>query len=91
MKAQEVARELGAQYVVEGSVQKANYWIRITAQLVDANTGHHLWSDTYDRELKDVFFLQDEITMKIMVAVGMKLVEGDQYDEKDYMYDNCRS
>ena len=79
---QEVARKLGAQYVVEGSVQKTEDRVRITAQLIDANTGHHVWSDRYDRELKDIFALQDEITMKIMTAVGMKLVDGEQYGEK---------
>jgi TolB-like protein/Tfp pilus assembly protein PilF len=81
VKVQEVARELGAQYVVEGSVQKTEDRIRITAQLIDANTGHHVWSDRYDRDLKDIFSLQDEITMKIMNAVGMKLADGEQYGE----------
>jgi len=79
---QEVARKLGVQYVVEGSVQKTEDRIRITAQLIDANTGHHVWSDTYDRELKDIFTLQDEITIKIMKAVGMKLIEGEEFGEK---------
>ncbi len=78
---QEVARKLGAQYLVEGSVQKIKDRIRITVQLIDAKTGHHLWADTYDRELKDIFALQDEITIKIMTAVGMKLVVGDKYGE----------
>jgi len=78
----EVARKLGAQYVVEGSVQKTKDRVRITAQLIDANTGHHVWSDRYDRELKDIFALQDEITMKIIHAVGMKLVDGAHYGEK---------
>jgi adenylate cyclase len=79
---QEVARKLGAQYVVEGSVQKTEDRIRITVQLIDANTGHHVWSDRYDRELKDIFALQDEITMKIMVGVGITLVDGEEYGEK---------
>ena len=52
VKVQEVARELGVQYVVEGSVQKTKDRVRITAQLIDANTGHHVWSDRYDRELR---------------------------------------
>jgi adenylate cyclase len=76
IQVQEVSRKLGAQYVVEGSIQKTEHRIRITVQLVDAHTGHHVWSDTYDRELKDIFALQDEITMKIMAAVGMKLIRG---------------
>jgi len=78
-----VARELGAQYVVEGSVQKTENRVRITAQLVNANTGHHVWSDRYDRDLKDIFDLQDEITMKIMIGVGMKLVTDEQYHYGD--------
>jgi len=81
VKVQEVARELGAQYVVEGSVQKTRGRVRITAQLIDANTGHHVWSDRYDRELKDIFALQDEITMKIMIGVGMQLADGGEYAE----------
>jgi adenylate cyclase len=79
---QEVARKLGAQYVVEGSVQKTEDRVRITAQLIDANTAHHIWSDRYDRDLKDIFVLQDEITMRIMRAVGMQLVDGEQYGEE---------
>ena len=82
VKVQEVARELGVQYVVEGSVQKTEERVRITAQLIDANTGHHVWADRYDRELKDIFALQDEITMKIIHAVGMKLVDGEKYGEE---------
>jgi len=78
---QEVARKLGAQYVVEGSVQKTKDRVRITAQLIDANTGHHVWSDRYDRDLKDIFALQDEITIKLMRAVGMKLAHGEQFGE----------
>jgi adenylate cyclase len=76
-----VARELGVQYVVEGSVQKTEERLRITVQLIDANTGHHVWADRYDRKLEDIFALQDEITIKIMRAVGMKLVDGEQYGE----------
>jgi adenylate cyclase len=64
--------------VLEGSVQKSGDRVRISAQLVDAITGHHLWSDVYDRELKDVFALQDEITMKVTRAVGVKLTAGEQ-------------
>jgi adenylate cyclase len=79
---QEVAQKLGAQYVVEGSVQKTKDRVRITVQLIDANTGHHVWTDTYDREVKDIFSLQDEITMEIMIGVGMKLVAGEQLGKK---------
>jgi len=82
VEVQEVARKLGAQYVVEGSVQKTRDRVRITVQLIDANTGHHVWSDRYDREVKDIFALQDEITMKIMMGVGMKLLDGEQHGEE---------
>jgi len=82
VRVQDVARELGVQYVVEGSVQKKEDRVRITVQLIDANTAHHVWSHTYQRDLKDLFALQDEITMKIMRAVGMKLVRDDQYGEE---------
>jgi adenylate cyclase len=78
VKVQQVGRELGVKYVLEGSVRKAENKVRITAQLVDAQTGHHLWADRYDRELKEIFALQDEITMKILIAMQVKLTEGDQ-------------
>jgi adenylate cyclase len=78
VKVQEVAHELGAQYVVEGSVQKATDRVRIPVQLINANTGHHIWADKYDRDLKDIFAVQDEITIKIITALGVKLTEGEQ-------------
>ena len=65
VKVQQVSQELGVRYVLEGSVQKAGNRVRISAQLVDATTGHQLWADRYDREYTDVFALQDEITQKI--------------------------
>jgi adenylate cyclase len=64
--------------VLEGSVQKSGDRLRVTAQLIDAITGHHIWSEQYDRELKDIFALQDEITMRIMQATRIKLTEGEQ-------------
>ncbi len=76
VKVQEVGRELGVRYVLEGSVRRAGGRIRITAQLIDATTGHHLWADRYDRDLKDVFALQDEITMEILMALQCELTEG---------------
>jgi len=78
VKVQQVGRELGVKYILEGSVRKAADRVRITAQLVDAQTGHHLWADRYDRKLKEIFALQDEITLKILIAMQMKLTEGDQ-------------
>jgi adenylate cyclase len=78
VKVQQVARDLGVQYVLEGSVQKYADRIRITAQLIDAPKGHHLWAERYDRHLKDLFDLQDEITMKIITALEVELTEGEQ-------------
>ena len=78
VKVQQVGRELGVRYILEGSVRKAGDRVRITAQLIDAATGGHLWSERYDRDLKDIFALQDEITMKILTAVRVKLTEGEQ-------------
>jgi len=76
-KVQEVARELGVQYVLEGSFQKIGDRVRITAQLIDANKGHHLWAERYDRDLKDFFVLQDEIAEKIFTALTVKLTDGE--------------
>ncbi len=61
VKVQQVANELGVRYVLEGSVRKVGERVRITAQLVDAKSGHHLWAEKFDRDLKDIFALQDEI------------------------------
>ena len=73
-----VSRELGVQYVLEGSVQKSGDQIRVTAQLIDATTGNHVWSERYDRELKHIFALQDDITKNIITALQVKLTEGEQ-------------
>jgi adenylate cyclase len=69
----QVSRELGVRYVVEGSVRKAGDRLRITAQLIDATTGGHVWAERYDRELEDIFTIQDEITAAIAGAMGAKL------------------
>jgi TolB-like protein/class 3 adenylate cyclase/cytochrome c-type biogenesis protein CcmH/NrfG len=63
-----VSRELGARYVVEGSVRRSANRVRIVAQVIDASTGHHIWAETYDRELTDVFAIQDEISTAIAVS-----------------------
>jgi adenylate cyclase len=78
VKVKQVSEELGVRYVLEGSVQKSSDRVRITAQLIDAITGHHLWAERYDRELGDVFALQDEITMKVLTALQVKLTGGEQ-------------
>ena len=64
-----VAQELGARYVLEGSVRKAGNRIRITGQLIDGNTGNHLWAERYDRDFQDLFAVQDEITTRIVAAI----------------------
>ena len=77
VKIRQVSEELGVRYVLEGSVQKAGNRLRISAQLTDATKGHHLWAIGYDRELKDLFALQDEITMKVITELRVKLTEGE--------------
>ena len=78
VKVQQVAEELGVRYVLEGSVRKAEDKVRITAQLIDAISGKHLWAERYDRKLEDIFALQEEITTKIITALQIKLSEGEQ-------------
>jgi adenylate cyclase len=78
VKIQQIGRELGVRYVVEGSVQKSGDRVRITAQLVDAKNGQHIWAENYDRDLKDIFEIQDEITMKVVTALRIELTEGEQ-------------
>jgi adenylate cyclase len=68
-----VSEELGVRYVVEGSVRKAGNRVRVSAQLIDATTGHHVWAERYDRELRDIFALQDEITETIVASAGPAL------------------
>ncbi len=68
-----VGEELGARYIVEGSVRKSGNRIRVTAQLINSETGHHVWAERYDRDLEDFFDLQDEITEKIASVVAPEL------------------
>lgn len=74
----EVARQLGVRYVLEGSVRKSNNRIRITAQLIDAADGTHLWAERYDRAMDDIFAIQDEITLTLATEMQVKLTEGEQ-------------
>jgi adenylate cyclase len=78
VKIRQVAEELGVRYVLEGSVRKVEDKVRVTAQLIDAIKGHHLWAERYERELKDTFALQDEITGNILSALAVKLTRGEQ-------------
>jgi adenylate cyclase len=73
VKVEEVGRELGVRYVVEGSVRRADDRVRVTAQLIDATSGAHVWAEAYDRKLEDIFAIQDEITIAIAAAMGAKL------------------
>jgi adenylate cyclase len=66
----EVGHELGVRYVLEGSLRKAGNRIRVTAQLVEAETGRHVWAERYDRDLADIFALQDEITEAVTIAIA---------------------
>ena len=78
VKVQNVAEDLGVRYVLEGSIQKSGDRLRVTAQLIDALTGHHLWSEKYDRKMGELFDLQDEITKKIVVSLQVELSSGEQ-------------
>jgi adenylate cyclase len=78
VKIRQVAEELGVRYVLEGSVRRTGDRVRVTAQLIDAIKGHHLWAERYERELKDTFALQDEITGNILSALQVKLTRGEQ-------------
>jgi adenylate cyclase len=78
VKVKQVSEEMGVRYVLEGSVRKVGDKVRITAQLIDAMTGNHLWAEKYDRDLKDIFALQDEISFKVVAALQVKLTEGEQ-------------
>ena len=71
----EVGRTLGVLYVLEGSVRKASGKVRITGQLIDAATGAHIWADRFERDLTDVFTLQDEVTAAVVCAIQPKLLE----------------
>jgi adenylate cyclase len=78
VKPEQVGQELGVHYMLEGSVRKAGNRVRVSAQLVDATNGYHLWADRYDRELQDIFAVQDEVTRKIVAALRVKLTEWEQ-------------
>jgi len=73
VKVKQVSEDLGVRYVLEGSLQRSDDRVRITVQLIDALSGHHLWAGSYDRDLKDIFALQDEITIKVLTGVQGKL------------------
>jgi adenylate cyclase len=78
VKIAEIGKEFGVGYVLEGSVRKVGNQVRINAQLIDVKTIDHVWADRYDRSLKDIFNLQDEVSQKIVSALALKLTEGEE-------------
>jgi adenylate cyclase len=78
VKVQQVSEELGVRYVLEGSIQKSSGRIRINVQLIDAISGQHVWAQSYDRDLKDIFGVQDEVILKILTAMQVNLTTGEQ-------------
>ncbi len=77
VKVRQVAEELGVRYVLEGSVRRSGEYVRVNAQLIDAVAGNHLWAESYDRELTDIFALQSEIALKIVTELEVKLASGE--------------
>jgi adenylate cyclase len=75
---QEVGKDLGVRYVLEGSVRKSGNKVRITSQLIDATTGGHLWAERFDRDLTDIFAVQDDVTSQIVAALSVNLNQGDR-------------
>ena len=73
----QIARELGVRYVLEGSVRRAGQRVRVTAQLIDAETAAHLWGDRFDRELSDVFEMQEAIALELANALGARIVDAE--------------
>ena len=76
-KIQDIARELGVAHILEGSIRRAGDQLRVTAQLIRADNGYHLWSETYDRDLKDLFKVQDDIANAVAQALQIKLMGGE--------------
>ena len=91
VKPAEVSRELNVRYVLEGSVRRAGKRVRITAQLIDPLTGYHLWAERYDRDLTDIFALQDEITEKIVAALEVKLTAGEREQVERHYTENLEA
>ncbi|NIQ36983.1 MAG: tetratricopeptide repeat protein [Proteobacteria bacterium] len=78
VKVEQISHELGVRYVLEGSVRKADDRVRINAQLIDGTSGGHIWAERYDRELKEIFSVQDEVTEQIVEALAIKLIPEEQ-------------
>jgi adenylate cyclase len=84
IKVQQVAEELGVRYVLEGSIMRSENQIRVTAQLIDALTGYHIWAKRYDQEIKDLFVLQDDLTRKIIIGMELRLTRGEDTLHLEY-------
>ena len=74
----EISKKLGVRFILEGSVRKAGNRVRITAQLIDSESGGHLWAERFDRDLTDIFAVQDEVTREIVAALSLNLTEGER-------------
>ena len=91
VKIQEVGRDLGVHYVLEGSIQRSDDRMRVTAQLIDAQTGLHVWARKYDRDVSDIFAVKDEITREIVTSMNAELVDGDMYWMRAPSIDNLEA
>ena len=87
----QVGRELGVRYVLEGSIRRSGERVRITAQLIDASTGNHIWADRYDGDLNDVFALQDKITNSVVAAIEPRLLEAESVRSHSRTPDDMRA
>ena len=88
---QEIGRELGVEWVVEGSVRKADNRVRVTAQLIKVADLSHLWSEKYDRNLEDIFAIQDEISLAIVEALKVKLLGEEKTAIEKHYTDNTEA
>jgi adenylate cyclase len=84
----QVGKELGARYVIEGSVRKSGNRVRVTAQMINSETGHHVWAERFDRDLEDIFELQDELTGKIASVVSPELIKAESRRSAELRPDN---
>ncbi len=91
MNVKQAGRELGVRYILEGSVRKASNRVRVTGQLIEAETGRHVWADRYDRTLDDVFAIQDELTMSVVAAIepSLRQAEIERVKEKAARQSRC--
>ena len=86
--AKEVSKSLGVRYILEGSIRKAGNRVRITSQLIDGVTGGHLWAERFDRDLTDIFAVQDEVTREIVSVLALNLTKGEQQRAANEQTDN---